>query len=82
MSYNEKLVFFRKILDNYRINNCIITAGDTTYRLADRGLRDSLGLNDDYDQLFCANHETLKENTWYKLADGEFVERYDSAMDA
>ncbi len=69
MSYNEKLVFFRKILDNYRINNCIITADDTTYRLADRGLRDSLGLNDDYDQLFCANHETLKENTILKITD-------------
>ncbi len=69
MSYNKKLDFFRKILDNYRINNCIITADDTTYRLADRGLRDSLGLNNDYDQLFCAHHETLKENTILKITD-------------
>ncbi len=69
MYYETKLNFFRKILDNYRINSCIISADDTSYRLADRGLRDSLGLSDDYDQLFCARHETLKENTILKLTD-------------
>ena len=61
MYYETNFEFFRKVLDNYRINNCIISANDTSYRLADRGLRDSLGLSDDYDQLFCARHETLKE---------------------
>ncbi len=69
MYYESKLDFFRKILDNYRINSCIISADDTSYRLADRGLRDSLGLSDDYDQLFCAHHETLKEKTILKLTD-------------
>ena len=69
MYYETKLDFFRKILDNYRINNCIISADDTTYRLADRGLRDSLGLPDDYNQLFCTRHETLKEKTILKLTD-------------
>ena len=69
MYYETNLEFFRKVLDNYRINSCIISADDTSYRLADRGLRDSLGLSDDYDQLFCARHETLKENTILKLTD-------------
>ncbi len=69
MYYETNLEFFRKVLDNYRINNCIISANDTSYRLADHGLRDSLGLSDDYDQLFCARHETLKEKTILKLTD-------------
>ncbi len=69
MSYEKELKFFRKILENYRINSCIISAGDKSYRLADRGLRDSLGLSEDYDQLFCTRHETLTENMIFKLTD-------------
>ena len=69
MNYSKELEFFRKILENYRINSCIIPAGEKSYRLADRGLRDSLGLSEDYDQLFCTRHETLTENTIFKLTD-------------
>lgn len=69
MFYDKELNFFRKILENYRINSCIISAGDKSYRLADRGLRDSLGLSEDYDQLFCTRHETLTENMIFKLTD-------------
>ena len=69
MTYKKELDFFRKILENYRINSCIIADGDKSYRLADRGLRDSLGLNEDYDQLFCTHHETLSENTIFKFTD-------------
>ncbi len=69
MNYTKELEFFQKILENYRINSCIITDGDTSYRMADRGLRDSLGLNEDYDQLFCTHHETLTENTIFLLTD-------------
>lgn len=69
MSYKKELDFFRKILENYRINSCIISAGDKSYRLADRGLRDSLDLSEDYDQLFCTRHETLTENMIFKLTD-------------
>ncbi len=69
MNYIKELQFFRKILENYRINSCIISAGDKSYRLADRGLRDSLGLSKDYDQLFCTRHETLGENMIFKLTD-------------
>ncbi len=69
MNYTKELEFFQKILENYRINSCIITDGDTSYRMADRGLRDSIGLNEDYDQLFCTRHETLKENTIFILTD-------------
>jgi len=69
MFYDKELNFFRKILANYRINSCIIPAGDKSYRQADRGFRDSLGLNEDYDQLFCARHETLGENTIFKITD-------------
>lgn len=69
MFYEKELQFFRKILENYRINSCIISAGDKSYRQADRGFRDSLGLNEDYDQLFCTRHETLTENMIFKLTD-------------
>ena len=69
MNYSKELEFFRKILENYRINSCIIPAGEKSYRLADRGLRDSLGLSEDYDQLFCTRHETLTENMIFKLTD-------------
>ena len=69
MKYEKQLEFFQKILENYRINSCIITDGDFSYRMADRGLRDSLGLNEDYDQLFCTHHETLTENTIFLLTD-------------
>ncbi len=69
MNYSKELEFFRKLLENYRINSCIIPAGDKSYRLADRGLRDSLGLSEDYDQLFCTRHETLTENMIFKLTD-------------
>lgn len=69
MNYIKELNFFRKILENYKINSCIIPAGDKSYRQADRGLRDSLGLSEDYDQLFCTRHETLTENMIFKLTD-------------
>ena len=69
MNYEKELNFFQKILENYRINSCIMTDGDTSYRMADRGLRDSLGLSEDYDQLFCTRHEALKENTIFLLTD-------------
>lgn len=69
MFYEKEFNFFRKILENYRINSCIIPAGDKSYRQADRGLRDSLGLSEDYDQLFCTRHETLTENMIFKLTD-------------
>ncbi len=69
MNYNKELEFFRKILENYRINSCVIPAGDKSYRHADRGLRDSLGLSEDYDQLFCTRHETLTKNMIFKLTD-------------
>ena len=69
MFYEKELRFFQKILDNYRINSCIISAGDTSYRMADRGLRDSMGLSEDYDQLFCTPHETLTENMIFQLTD-------------
>lgn len=69
MFYEKELQFFRRILENYKINSCIIPAGDKSYRFADRGLRDSLDLNEDYDQLFCTRHETLTDNMIFKLTD-------------
>lgn len=70
MYCEKELSFFRKILENCRIDSCIINDGDLSYRSADKGIRDSLGLNDDYNQLFCTRHETLDENTILKLTDG------------
>ena len=69
MIYEKELNFFRKILKNYRIHSCLISANDKSYRKADRGLRDYLGMQEDYDQLFCTPHETIKENAIYKITD-------------
>ena len=69
MLYEKELEFFRKILNNYRIHSCIIAENDKSYREADRGLRDFLGMQDDYDQLFCTPHETIKENGIYRITD-------------
>ena len=72
MPYENELNFFRKILNNYRIHSCLITKDDKNYRNADQGLRDFLGMQEDYDQLFCTPHETLKEKTIYKITDSFF----------
>ncbi len=69
MNYERELFFFRNILKNYRIHSCLISANDKSYREADRGLRDFLGMQEDYDQFFCTPHETIKENTIYKITD-------------
>lgn len=69
MLYEKELEFFRKILNNYRIQSCLITQGDKSYRDIDRGIRDFLGMQEDYDQLFCTPHETIKEKTIYKITD-------------
>jgi hypothetical protein len=69
MTYEKELNFFSKILKNFHINSCIIKNGDTSFRLADQGLRDFLGLEDNYNQFFCTAHETINENTLYKITD-------------
>lgn len=69
MGYEKELDFFRKILKNYRIHSCIIPADDKSYRNADRGLRDFLGLENEYNQLFCTPHESIKENMICKISD-------------
>jgi hypothetical protein len=62
MTYKKELEFFRKILNNYRIHSCIIPAEDKSYRKADLGLRDFLGLEEEYDQLFCTSHGSITDN--------------------
>jgi hypothetical protein len=75
MTYKKELEFFRKILNNYRIHSCIIPAKDKSYRKADRGLRDFLGLEEEYDQLFCASHGSITDNMICKITDtGEIYE--------
>ena len=69
MLYEKELQFFRNILNNYRIQSCIINANDKSYRKADRGLRDFLGMEEEYDQLFCMPHESIIENTICKITD-------------
>ncbi len=69
MIFEKELNFFRKILKNYRIHSCLISANDKSYRDADRGLRDFLGMQEDYDQFFCTPHETIVGNTIYKITD-------------
>ena len=69
MIYEKELSFFRKILDNFKIQSCLIAGDDKSYRNADCGLRDFLGMQEDYDQLFCTPHETIKENVIYKITD-------------
>ena len=69
MTYEKELRFFRSILHNYRIHSCIITANDKSYRKADRGLRDFLGMEEEYDQLFCTPHGSITENMICKITD-------------
>ncbi len=69
MFYEKELNFFRNILNNYRIHSCIIKSDDKSYRKADRGLRDFLGMEEEYDQLFCTSHESIKENMICKITD-------------
>lgn len=69
MYYENELNFFRTILNNFRIHSCIIPQGNTEYRQADRGLRDCLGLSDNYNQFFCMPHESFEENHIYKIRD-------------
>ncbi len=72
MIHEKELDFFRTILKNYRIHSCLIPANDKSYRGADRGLRDFLNMQEDYDQFFCTPHETIKENAIYKITDNFF----------
>lgn len=69
MNYDKELSFFQMLLKNFHINSCIINDGDTEYRLADQGFRDFLGLSENYNQFFCTAHETIKENSIYKITD-------------
>lgn len=69
MLYEKELDFFRNILKNYRIHSCLIPANDKSYRNVDLGLRDFLGMQEDYDQLFCTPHESIKENMICKITD-------------
>lgn len=69
MNYDKELSFFQTLLKNFHINSCIINDGDTEYRLADQGFRDFLGLSENYNQFFCTAHETIKENSIYKITD-------------
>ena len=69
MTYEKELEFFRSILNNYRIHSCIIPANDKSYRKADRGLRDFLGMEEEYDQLFCTPHVSIRENMISKITD-------------
>lgn len=67
--YDKELEFFRNILKNFRIDTCIIPYGDKSFRRADKGFRDFLGLSEEYDRLFCVQHESLNERTIYKITD-------------
>lgn len=67
--YDKELEFFRNILKNFRIDTCIIPFGDKSFRRADKGFRDFLGLSDEYNRLFCVHHESLNERTIYKITD-------------
>ncbi len=72
MNYEKELKFFQGILNNYRIHSCIIPVNDKSYRNADRGLRDFLSMEEEYDQLFCTAHESVTENTICKITDDFF----------
>ena len=67
--YDKELEFFRNILKNFRIDTCIIPFGDKSFRRADKGFRDFLGLSEEYNRLFCVHHESLNERTIYKITD-------------
>ncbi len=69
MFYISELNFLRLTLKEMHINSYIVTESNSQQDEIDRGLRNFLLMNENYNQLFYRPWEKLKENTIYKITD-------------
>lgn len=69
MFFSSELDFFRLALKNLHINSYVVTESNNHQDEIDRGLRDFLLMNENYNRLFNKPWERLKENTVYLITD-------------
>ena len=69
MFYERELDFFRRILRNIHIDTSLVAFGETSCVKADRGLRDFLNMNDDYEHLMLEMWKNIKSNVIYQFTD-------------
>ena len=69
MFYERELGFFRRILRNIHIDTSLVVFGETSCVKADRGLRDFLNMNDDYEHLMLEMWKNIKSNVIYQFTD-------------
>ena len=79
MFYAAELNFFRKMLNNLHIDSRIITDDEPLPQKIDRGIREYLKLDEDYERLFGSLWDKLAPNTIYRETDGFFC-RYIMAL--
>lgn len=72
MFYASELEFFRRILGNLHIDTCTVTGGSEIPPKIDRGIRDFLGLEKEYEQFFSETAKNMKPNTVLKITDDFF----------
>ncbi len=75
MRYSQQLDFFRRILSNSQINTYIIREGEKDIPKIDLGIREFLGLNDDYRRLFSFPWQKTAPNT-VTVVTGSFLCSY------
>lgn len=75
MFYAAELSFFRKMFGNLHIDSNETVEGEPVPEKLDKGIREFLRLENDYDSLFANLHKKLAPNTIYKIKDG-FYCRY------
>ncbi len=72
MRYNSELHFFEKLLDNLKLNHVVLTEDTTPDLFIDFGLRNSFGLEVEYERLMDFITQTIKPNTFYLFSDNFF----------
>lgn len=75
MTYEAELNFFRNLMERFHIKTHIITGAFTSFAEVDLGIRQFLGREEEYDQIFPILSEVLRPNTIYKVTDN-FMTNY------
>ncbi len=69
MFFEHELSFFRRILSNMHIDSYLVTAEDTVPEKIDRGLREFLNMQDNYNEFFSNMLHNSEHNVIYRLRD-------------
>ena len=75
MPYEAELTFFRKLLEQFHLKTHIITKDSASFSDVELGIRQFLGMEDDYEKMFDAIGEKVKPSTIYKITDN-FLTNY------